>query len=358
MKSKSIPARVGAALAALATLGALWVPGTARKATAETPETKPRPYVAATILSHEDGTGFGTPAAPWLTEENGFPVGDEGPHDGVVTTGDSVHYRVRLAFQAAKARDVTVFVAGSKYLTEAAGNTCPSGVNVTGRTSGSGCTYSIPAGVAESVDVDLYMTAGDTAGKAVTGIKPELRLARSGGAIDSLQLGALTIVSARNADLVVDNGALSGEEDFPYACKVDSSMSGGFNLKVVPLKRQGYTTTHGSSTRFPWQAVADVSAWPASTVWRWGDRQKGTILTPVGGMLHLPQVTGNANLYYSVPTKDVSVGEHVYDIHVIVQSGFPQGQPGDQAPRDASTYDKSLGSSDGRPYVNDDWSRA
>lgn len=358
MKSKSIPARVGAALAALATLGALWVPGTARKATAETPETKPRPYVAATILSHEDGTGFGTPAAPWLTEENGFPVGDEGPHDGVVTTGDSVHYRVRLAFQAAKARDVTVFVAGSKYLTEAAGNTCPSGVNVTGKASGSGCTYSIPAGVAESVDVDLYMTAGDTAGKTVTGIKPELRLARSGGAIDSLQLGALTIVSARNADLVVDNGALSGEEDFPYACKVDSSMSGGFNLKVVPLKRQGYTTTHGSSTRFPWQAVADVSAWPASTVWRWGDRQKGTILTPVGGMLHLPQVTGNANLYYSVPTKDVSVGEHVYDIHVIVQSGFPQGQPGDQAPRDASTYDKSLGSSDGRPYVNDDWSRA
>jgi len=358
MKSKSIPARVGAALAALATLGALWIPGTARKATAETPETKPRPYVAATILSHEDGTGFGTPAAPWLTEENGFPVGDEGPHDGAVTTGDSVHYRVRLAFQAAKARDVTVFVAGSKYLTEAAGNTCPSGVNVTGRTSGSGCTYSIPAGVAESVDVDLYMTAGDTAGKTVTGIKPELRLARAGGAIDSLQLGALTIVSARNADLVVDNGALSGKEDFPYACKVDSSMSDGFALRVVPLKRQGYTTTHGSSTRFPWQAVADVSAWPASTVWRWGDSRKGTILTPVGGMLHLPQVTGDANLYYSVPTKDVTVGEHVYDIHVIAQSGFPQGQPGDQAPRDASTYDKNLGSSDGRPYVNDDWSRA
>ena len=358
MKSKSIPARVGAALAALATLGALWIPGTARKATAETPETKPRPYVAATILSHEDGTGFGTPAAPWLTEENGFPVGDEGPHDGVVTTGDSVHYRVRLAFQAAKARDVTVFVAGSKYLTEAAGNTCPSGVNVTGKASGSGCTYSIPAGVAESVDVDLYMTAGDTAGKAVTGIKPELRLARSGGATDSLQLGALTVVSARNADLVVDNGALSGEEDFPYACKVDSSMPGKFALRVVPLKRQGYTTTHGSSTRFPWQAVADVSAWPASTVWRWGDRQKGTILTPVGGMLHLPQATGDATLYYSVPTKDVSVGEHVYDIHVIAQSGFPQGQPGDQAPRDASTYDKNLGSSDGRPYVNDDWSRA
>ena len=357
MKSKSIPARVGAALAALATLGALWVPGTARKATAETPETKPRPYVAATILSHEDGTGFGTPAAPWLTEENGFPVGDEGPHDGVVTTGDSVHYRVRLAFQAAKARDVTVFVAGSKYLTEAAGNTCPSGVNVTGKASGSGCTYSIPAGVAESVDVDLYMTAGDTAGKAVTGIKPELRLARSDGATDSLQLGALTIVSARNADLVVDNGALSGNEDFPYACDKDSALAGGFNLKVVPLKRQGYTTTHGSSTRFPWQAVADVSAWPASTVWRWGDRQKGTILTPVGGMLHLPQVTGNANLYYSVPTKDVTVDTHVYDIHVIVQSGFPQGQPGDQAPRDASTYDKDLGSSDGRPYANNDWSR-
>ena len=197
MKSKSIPARVGAALAALATLGALWVPGTARKATAETPETKPRPYVAATILSHEDGTGFGTPAAPWLTEENGFPVGDEGPHDGVVTTGDSVHYRVRLAFQAAKARDVTVSIAGSKYLTEAAGNTCPSGVNVTGRTSGSGCTYSIPAGVAESVDVDLYMTAGDTAGKAVTGIKPELRLARSGGATDSLQPPTWSSTTAR-----------------------------------------------------------------------------------------------------------------------------------------------------------------
>lgn len=358
MKSKSIPARVGAAFAALATLGALWIPGTARKATAETPETKPRPYVAATILSHEDGTGFGTPAAPWLTEENGFPVGDEGPHDGVVTTGDSVHYRVRLAFQAAKARDVTVSIAGSKYLTEAAGNTCPSGVNVTGKTSGSGCTYSIPTGVAESVDVDLYMTAGDTAGKAVTGIKPELRLARSGGATDSLQLGALTVVSARNADLVVDNGALSGKEDFPYACPVDNFLVGGFTLRVIPLKRQGYTTTHGSSTRFPWQATADVSAWPESTVWRWGDRRTGTVLTPVGGMLHLPQATGNANLYYSIPAKDVAIGTHTYDIHVIVQSGFPQGQPGDQAPRDASTYDKSLGSSDGRPYVNDDWSRA
>lgn len=360
MKSKSIPARVGAALAALATLGALWVPGTARKATAETPETKPRPYVAATILSHEDGTGFGTPAAPWLTEENGFPVGDEGPHDGVVTTGDTVHYRVRLAFQAAKARDVTVFVAGSKYLTEAAGNTCPSGVNVTGRTSGSGCTYSIPAGVAESVDVDLYMTAGDTAGKAVTGIKPELRLARSGGATDSLQLGALTIVSAANADLVVDNGALSGKEryltvsDMPNQSKLD----GYFDLKVRPLRRQGYTTNHGASTTVPWRANMDVTAWPDGTSWIFN----GATLSPVGGILKLPEVQGDQRLYFHipVPTTFTPGKTNVYDIHAILDSSSFNGigQPGDHAGRDITTYDSATGATNGVPYANNDYSEA
>lgn len=322
--------------------------------------TKPRPYVVATILSHEDGTGFGTPAAPWLTRENGFPVGDEGPHDGVMTTGDTVHYRIRLAFQAAKARTVTISVASSKYLTTASGDMCPSGVNVTGRASGSGCVYDIPAGVAESVDVDLYMIAGDTAGQAVTGIKPELRLARSGGAVDSLQLGALTIVSARNADLVVDNGALSGKEryltvsDMPNQSKLD----GYFDLKVRPLRRQGYTTTHGASTTVPWRANMDVTAWPDGTSWIFN----GATLSPVGGILKLPEVQGDQRLYFHIPapTTFTPGKTNVYDIHAILDSSSfnGTGQPGDHAGRDITTYDSATGATKGVPYANNDYSEA
>lgn len=339
---------------AVATTAALWTGCISKSVNAsDTSANKPRPYVEATVLNHTDGTGFGTPAAPWLTRGNGFTVGDEGPHDGVVTSGDMVTYRIRLDFQAAKNRTVTVRFKDSTYLT-ASSASCPSGQHVQGQTAGNACEYIIPEGVAESVTVDLVLLALDTGGTMKTGQRPILSMTRLGGATEELRLGNLTVVSTPNADLVVDNGAMTGAERYPSSCD-GKELSGSFDLTPVALKRKGYSTTHGSSTAFPWQAVADVSAWPADTVWTLND----TTLTPVGGMLHLPQLTGGVSLKFTLPAKGMTAGDtYVYDIHVIPQSGFTQGQPGDRAERDMDTYDSDLGSGSGRPYANNDWSRA
>lgn len=354
MKTSGFSRRIGAAMLAIATTAALWTGCVAPSAdAADTPTGKPAPYVEATVLDHTDGTGFNTPAAPWLTRENGFAVGDEGPHDGVVTSGDMVTYRIRLDFRAAKNRTVTVRFKDSTYLA-ASSASCPSGQHVQGQAWGNSCEYTIPEGVAESVTVDLALLALDTGGTVKTGQRPILSMTRLGGATEELRLGNLTVVSTPNADLVVDNGAMTGAERYPSSCD-GRDLSGSFDLTPVALKRKGYSTTHGSSTAFPWQAVVDVSAWPADTVWTLND----TTLTPVGGMLHLPQVTGGVSLKFTLPAKGMTTGDtYVYDIHVIPQSGFTQGQPGDRAERDVDTYDSDLGSGSGRPYANNDWSRA
>ena len=86
-------------------------------------------YVTAGLVKNSDGTGFGTTNQSFVNSENGFEVGDNGPHDGVVSSGDVVSYNLNLAFTAAKKRYVRVRWSfdDAPYL-KGSGDFCYSGV--------------------------------------------------------------------------------------------------------------------------------------------------------------------------------------------------------------------------------------
>ncbi|OZG66004.1 SdrD B-like domain-containing protein [Bifidobacterium eulemuris] len=372
---RALVAIVLALLAALATLGVLAAMACVTPVMAQEPAAA-EPYASVSVEKLADGTGHGTAAQTFVNSANGFSPGDESADDGVVASGDTVTYLLRLRFTAAGRRDVRVAWDLPERLS-AQDIGCYAGRVVTATADGgSACLYHVPAGAVESLERVVTLTAGDTAGVAVGGVRPSVTFSRPGGRVYTVRAEALTIVSAPRADLVVDNGGLGDEGDKAerVSAWADSGrVSGWFDLRIRHLTYPGHTTTHGASGAGEWNATVDVSAFPASTAWTVG----GEPVEASGGRLRIEHAQGEKRLEWSIPAIDPTIrgmdegGVISLDIHVAPDEGSFQaqggtalanngdgGQPGDGMARDASTRDARTGAIAGYPYANNDHSRA
>lgn len=377
-------ARTSAGLAAAAILLAGLGTATARHAQAS--DGKPA-YASATVTTIADGTGHGTNAQTFVNSKNGFAPGDDSPHDGVVASGDTVEYKLRLDFTAAGKRDVTVSfdTSAAQYLTPAAGGSfCSAGKQVTAKGDTGSCTYTVPAGVVESMTQTFFMKAKDTGGTAKTGQILNVKVTRGGddGETTTYRTDAITVVSAPAADVEVDNGGMKDNHwpaERTTLWEDGKSLSGYFDLKVVPLHYKDYSS-NGASTSGPWSGTLDVSAFPAGTTFKLA----GKTVKPSNGRIRVENASGGRRLEWTIPAikgcgadaKDAADCIHdgevkAYDVRLDVDetSFMAEGQdalknmgdghePGTGSDRDKSTADGGTGSIEGYPYPNNNTSRA
>jgi alpha-tubulin suppressor-like RCC1 family protein len=321
----------------------------------------PNPYTDVRVTKKYDGTGHGTDAASFVNTANGFSPGDDGPSDGVVSSGDVVGYEVELKFQAGPKRTVAVSMGSAAYLrwSEGKAEFCAPVPGVSVQVSGNSCLFTIEEGAAASVTRTLLMTASDAQGLARTEQKFPVSVGISGQSpYASVETEAVTVVSAPQADLTIRPSA----QLYAY----EGAASGGFTITPRALKREGFSPVKGVSTGMQWEARVNVSAFPEGTTWRLGTQA----VTPVDGWLTL-KYSGERQLNFTVPggwPEQDEGSTAVYDVWMEVPgSAFRSTdylnngdgwQPGTGKPQSWSTYDPKTGSIGGTPYPNNDYSAA
>ena len=340
---------VAAGISGLLTIGMLGLPSIAATA-GDTDSTsvvttdekvKKDPYTVVQVTDHQDGSGFGTSDAPYVTKEHGYSVGDEGPQDGVVTSGDIAWYKAHVTFLAAKHRTVTVKFDDLGDALTATKPACPSGHFVSVETLSNACWYTIPSGVSESVDLTLNLTAKDTGGKTVSA-DPKIVVERSDGGSSGMKLGRLTVTSVPMMDVYLDkNDRQIGET---YA---------SFSIQTRALHPAGVSTVKGFSRFAPYSALLDLTGLPdgVSVI------VDGKNYTPTNGLVQLPEVSGDRSVtVLSLPQPNPSE-QRKYDVHITVSSSMFdwKDQPGDGLGRDDSTLDTNTGARSGVSYPNNDW---
>lgn len=365
-------------------------------------------YTDVSVSKIADGTGHGTSAQTFVNSKNGFTPGDNTPTDGVVSSGDTVEYSVRLDFTAARARQVWVGFEldeeTGKYLRPLNTQACQTSGIISSTSRNGGCLYTVPAGATGSITQTLMLLGLDTKGTAVSGLRPKVAVVRynSGAAVNPedkqvYPADPVTVVSAPAADVVVrnfDNNTANGKAERRTEYKPNDeskpAMTGYFDLSVEPLHYPGYSS-HGASTSGQWSATVDVSKFPAGTTWQVvrdnaapGNTDAGTpvALTPSGGKISLTDLTGDktAKLEWSIPydkvaellTGDEQTSTLSFDIQVIPAANSFEStsggrtlknlgtgtEPGRDRAKEESTEDANTGARAGYPYVNNDWSRA
>ena len=381
--SRSPFARLTAGVTAMATLIVGLTASTATNP-ASADETKPS-YTTARVTKIADGTGHGTNAQTFVNSKNGFTPGDDSPTDGIVASGDTVEYSLRLDFTAAGKRDVTVSfdTTDAPYLEPAAGGSfCAAGKQVTAKGDTGSCTYTVPAGVVESMTQTFFMKAKDTGGTAKSGQVLKVSVKRDGGPADTYRTDEITVVSAPAADVEVDNGGLKDNHwpaERTTLWEDGKNPSGYFDLKIVPLHYKDYSS-NGASTSGPWSGTLDVSAFPTGTTFELG----GKTVKPSNGRIRVENVEGNQRLDWTIPAikgcdtdaKDDAACIHdgevkSYDVKLDVDetSFMAEGQDalrnmgdghetGTGDNRDKSTSNTETGSIEGYPYPNNNTSRA
>lgn len=302
---------------------------------------KKDPYTVVQVTDHQDGSGFGTADAPYVTKEHGYTVGDEGPKDGVVTSGDVAWYKVHVTFLAAKHREVTIKFDGLGDALKATKSYCPTGQFISGWAGDGGCVYTIPTGVSESFNLTLNLTANDTGGKTVT-VDPKIIVERQDGGTRGLKLGRLKVTSVPMMDVYLDK---------------DDSQSGettaSFFMQTRALHPAGASNYKGFSRFVPYSALLDLTGLPDGiTV-----SVDGNDLTPTAGILRLPEKVGGRDVTVSGLPQPNPSEQRKYDLHIAVSSSMPgwRGQPGDGLGRNDSTLDEKTGARAGVSYPNNDW---
>ncbi|KAA8818294.1 hypothetical protein CSQ85_09030 [Bifidobacterium rousetti] len=372
-------------MALIATAGMLL---TGLAATTNTPPTpaaaaEPRPaYVTAKLTETRDGTGHGTSAQTFVNSDNGFPVGDDDPKDGVVSSGDTVEYSLKLSFTAAQKRQVKVAwdLKDAPYLEagDVVAGYCQSGQLVTAAREGDACVYTVPAGAVETLDQKLVLTAKDTGGVAMKGQKPKLTVSRVGetGSEVNYPSDDVTVVSAPAADLVFDNGGMR-DNSYPREASTtwqnSGNLTGSLRIRPRQLTYPGYSTTHGASTTGVWSTKINVSAFPKETTFTMDGQ---TLTRDKNGMLTVTGKTGSHSLNWSLPAtvvKDMEEGSTVsYDAQIIPDTTvFSTGsgdnvllnmgkgsEPGMGQDKNTNTDSSDTGAISGYPYPNNDWTRA
>lgn len=299
------------------------------------------PYTIVQVTDHQDGSGFGTADAPYVTKEHGYKVGDEGPKDGVVTSGDIAWYKVHVTFLAAKHREVTIGFSDLGDALAADRPFCPTGQFTTGYDSGGKCVYNIPTGISESFDLTLNLTANDTGGKTVTA-DPKIVVERQDGGTRGLKLGRLTVTSVPFMDVYLDkDDGQSGE------------TTASFFMQTRALHPAGASNYKGFSRLVPYSALLDLTGLPDGI----SVNVDGQDLTPIAGILRLPEKVGGRDVTVSGLPKPNPSEQRKYNVHIVVSSSMPgwKGQPGDGLGRNDSTFDEKTGARAGVSYPNNDW---
>ena len=302
---------------------------------------KKDPYTVVQVTDHQDGSGFGTADAPYVTKEHGYTVGDEGPKDGVVTSGDVAWYKVHVTFLAAKHRTVTIKFNGLDGALTATKPTCPTGQFVSVQTVGESCRYTIPSGISESVDLMLNLTANDMGGKTVK-VDPKIIVERSDGGTSGLKLGRLTVTSVPLMDVYLDK-----DDGQP------GETTAAFAIRTRALHPAGASNDKGFSRLVPYSALLDLTKLPDGI----SVNVDGQNLTPTAGILRLPEKAGDRSVTISGLPKPNPGQQIKYDVHAAISSSMSgwKGQPGDGLGRDDSTLNADTGARAGVSYPNNDW---
>ncbi len=338
----------------------------------------PDPFASASVTRVFDGTGHGTPDASFVTTVNGFPVGDDSPTDAVVSSGDTVEYRVGLTFAAtSNPRTVTVTVRPSEFLSwSPVGDLlCRNGHFVKATRSGNRCVFAVPAGATETLTAPLDLTALDTGARAVDKQGVTVEVARDDGTpYSQARSDSLTVVSVPAADVVLTQPPFTGLAASLHYISIGDPLdwagpaSGSFLATPVPLGHQGYSITKGMSSSAPWSGHLDVTAFPAGTTWQIG----GAAAKVKDGAVTIPPSRGPVRVTFTVPDgwPDLVEGQSVdFPVHLRVDpSSFSVDptllnnvtgwQPGDQKGPDESTADAATGALAGRPLPNNDFAVA
>lgn len=342
-------------------------------------------YTTARIVKKADGTGHGTEAQTFVNSKEGFTPGDDSPTDGVVASGDTVEYSLTLNFNAAGKRTIRVKFDDSKapFLEPTnGGGSCQPGQLVTAKKNSDGsCSYTVPAGGVETMTQTFHLQAKDTGGVARTGQIPQFTVSREGdnGESTTYRSDEITVVSAPNADLVIDNGGnglYSYERRAKRTEKNDTPATGYFTIRADALTYPNYSSSKGASTLIPWTTKVDVSAFPQGTTWTVNNQK----LEVEDGQVTVSSNDGRSvDLHWSIPASTDALknmqkgGVLYYDIHLVPDKTIfsvkgdddnallnmgKGGEPGWNTGKDKSTYDKNTGARSGYPYANNDWSRA
>lgn len=336
---------IHAGIIGLLSIGMLGLPAVTATAgdssTASDTTVKKDPYTIVQVTDHQDGSGFGTADAPYVTREHGYKVGDEGPKDGVVTSGDIAWYKVHVTFLAAKYRAVTIRFTDLGDALTATKPTCPTGQFISVQTVGGSCRYTIPAGISESVDLMLNLTANDTGGKTVT-VDPKIIVERSDGGTSGLKLGRLTVTSIPMMDVYLDK-----DDGQP------GETTAAFAICTRALRPAGASNDKGFSRLVPYSALLDLTNLPDGI----SVDVDGQNLTPTAGILRLPEKSGDRDVMVSGLPKPNRGQQIKYGVHAAISSSMPgwKGQPGDGLGRDDSTLNADTGARAGVSYPNNDW---
>ena len=302
---------------------------------------KKDPYTIVQVTDHQDGSGFGTADAPYVTKEHGYTVGDEGPKDGVVTSGDVAWYKLHVTFLAAKSRTVIIRFADLGDALKAIKPTCPTGQFISGWAVNGTCQYEIPTGISESFDLTLNLKANDTGGKTVSA-DPKIIVERSDGGTSGLKLGRLTVISVPMMDVYLDK-----DDGQP------GETTAAFAICTRALRPAGASNDKGFSRLVPYSALLDLTNLPDGI----SVNVDGQNLTPTAGILRLPEKVGDQSVtVFGLPKPNR--GQQIkYDVHAIISSSMPgwEGQPGDGLGRDDSTLNADTGARAGVSYPNNDW---
>ena len=335
----------------------------------------PLATAVATLVS--TGTGHGTPAQSFVNTANGFGIGDDDPYNGVVSSGDTVRYEVRLAFEPGPARVVDVRLDLPPYLiwSPTGDPFCVNGHFVTAQRVGDICRFTVPRGITETRTSPLLLTAADTHGRVVTGqqLVVGTALAAQPSYFEFLA-SPVTVVSAPMVDVVLTappqfqlNAAQTGFANVGAARNWSASGISGHLLAVpMALRPAGFHPTHGVSTGGAWSGQLDVSGFPECTTWR----VNGVETPVVDGLISFGPVSGNVRFDYTMGAgclPYLAVGEQVgFQARVIVNpTSFAADdvmlnngtgwQPGDGTGPNDSTFDSARGAIAGRPLVNNDF---
>ena len=336
---------------------------------------EPFASVVATLLT--TGTGHGTTAQSFVNTANGFPIGDDNPYNGVVSTGDTARYEVRIVFEPGPARQIDVVVDTPEYLRwlPIGDSFCVNGHFVSARRIGNICRFTVPRGIVETLVVPLLLTASDTHGTVVTNQRLRMGIGLAAGLVYSETITApVTVVSAPMVDVVLTapqqfrlNDARTGfVQNVPVRSWSAEGISGHLLAWTLPLRPGNFHPTHGVSTGGPWSGQLVVSEFPACTTWR----VNNVDVPVVNGRITFGPVNGNVRFDYTMaegcipylPTGNslefqaqVIVAPTSFSADGVLLNNGTGWQPGSGMGATQSTHDPGRGALAGFPYENNDF---
>lgn len=227
-----------------------------------------------TITKLSDGTGHGTDSASPLTSAKGFSPADDTPNDGVVSSFDSVRYRVKISFLAGNARTVSLRFdsASAPYLDPQIKDLCIGSQGVTAKyisNNDSVCEFGVSsAGAVQEITREIIVKARDSYG--VPRSNQRLTINAEYGGTESFSADkAVTVISVPNVDLwfKYDNNNTGFQKRLQW--QETGQLCETFNV-VAGRMETGANSYKGSSVGGPWSGTFDASKFPIGTTFKRG----------------------------------------------------------------------------------------